>query len=170
MRWSVPMMGARLAAGALTALALGCDTGGGPAPDAGAAVEMVLGTNPLGSTSADAFIERGGGAEAPIVFGPQGAWMLIIAARVSGVPDEVRTMDVDAALEDAETGVRYGRVTLIRRPLIPASDGQRHLLNLYLVVPSDGAWEERGAVVRLDAAAGELRASATAHVVLRRQR
>lgn len=67
----------------VAALAIGCRTSARspcvPAPgiDAGPAATLAVGT-----IESDAFVPFASGGEAPLVFGPQGGWMLLIAAEL----------------------------------------------------------------------------------------
>ena len=186
---------------ALLALGLGCDTGAGevgeppappdtavpptadvvedtapPAPDVPAVAGICydVGINVPGKTSPDSFTALTGGANAPIVLGPQGSWMIVVAARTDGFDPTVKTGTIEASLT-GDDGTLYGNLKFKKRPLIDGGDGFVYMMNIFLVVPSDAdagntlAWEGHDATLDValtpDGDGQRLQESVTVHLV-----
>ena len=98
--------------------------------------DCAVGVNLPGKTSPDAFTSLATGAEAPVVLGPQGSWMVVVAARTDGFAADVKTGTIEASLT-ADDGTLYGKLKFKKRPLVNGGDGYTYIMNIFLVVPSD---------------------------------
>ena len=91
-----------------------------------------VGTNPTGQRDVEGFEPLNDGAELEIEMGFQGAWMVVLALKVtpqlSGMTTLRSSLFVDEEL------VAYFEVK--RQFLVPADDGFEYYLNLFLIVPS----------------------------------
>lgn len=125
-----------------------------------------LGYNEQGKVTPDHFFAAQDGMEAPIVKGSQGAWMLVVAARSNQWPD-VDKVNVEAEIGPAGQPV-FGKLKYKKRPLLDGGDGFKYLMNVFLVVSNDQAWDGQLAdfTVILETTDGTRRLEATTSITL----
>jgi len=93
--------------------------------------EMVLGTNIPGQTGPDAFLHVEPGGSLPIVFGFQGLYMVVLAARIPdlpGVPVKGNfTLEMDGALVNDS---KYNK----SRAFEVGGDGYQYFFDIWIIV------------------------------------
>ncbi len=109
-----------------------------------------LGTNTTGSADPATFVEAG--ETLPVVFGPQGAWMIVLAVGTNAYPPEVKRLRVKAsiALDDGipreiDAKPNQDNVTV-------GADGLSYVLNTWLIVDAAGdptPWQGKTGVLQV---------------------
>ena len=95
---------------------------------------MILGTHALGEDQPDAFVSVESGDGIPIVYGPQGAYMVILALDLEAWTSPTVTVSVSAVLEDLVVASLYYPDLAISNSL-----GVGYAANLFVVT---NGWEE----------------------------
>ena len=103
---------------------------------------FVVGTNAGCASDPSGFLETTG--DIPVVFGPQGAWMVVVAIATDAFP-ETPYIDVRAGVK--ATGDPFeAALTLKRQKVTLGDDGLSYLVNVWLVLDSSGdaaPWKDK---------------------------
>ena len=94
-----------------------------------------LGINPAGTNQPQFFSQLSENGELNIEYGPQGAWMVVLAFRTWGLLDGKLYIDGKISVDD----VLLGQLKLGQQKLQPAGDGFSYFYNFYLVVNNEFA-------------------------------
>ncbi|MFT5430927.1 MAG: hypothetical protein ACI9OJ_001606 [Myxococcota bacterium] len=94
-----------------------------------------LGTNTAGDVFGDTWTALSDGDQLSVVLGPQLSWMVVVAARIENLPQDLQRVSFVCTVTDS-TGNMLGEVHSVQRPVVPAPDDEHYLLNIFVVVPS----------------------------------
>ncbi len=124
---------------------------------------LSFGTNDPGAVSLESFrlLEEGG--EAPVSFGLQGRWMVVLAARLDGVDGTSESAAITVELRSGDDTLSL--YDSPRVPLWPTSGG--HLaMNLFVVLGDPEEWQGRPVEVTLHAEVGAQASTADLRLVM----
>ena len=99
-----------------------------------------LGQNDPGQTDSAFFQYFEDGMDGSVMKGPQGAWMLVLAARTNQFGCCLERVDVRVSVDGID-GTQYANLRYKRRPLYPGADGQLYLMNVFVVVGDPEVWD-----------------------------
>ena len=119
----------------------------GPPADTVHPPDMVeLGTHQTGQTAPTWFLALADQGEAPVVLGPQGAWMVVVGVRTNVFTATTDRLEVALTLALAD-GQSLGTLSVTKAKLFDGGDGLRYVMNLFLVVDNAIAWDDSDATL-----------------------
>ncbi len=111
--------------------------------------EFKIGTNEAGLIEVAAFTEAIDQAEVPVIFGGQGAWMVVLAVATNQLDCCVERVNIRAQLATVDGSNVLGMINYRRRPLLKGDDGKRYLMNTWMVLGDEAKWKDQSAVLTL---------------------